>query len=389
MRRILFGVLVGVVLLGGACGSSSKKSASSGQTRTVNVDGTSSQFLGGFLAYFPNQLTVHPGDSVAFKEIWSGEPHTVTMGTLVEAGLSAANAAGPNKDPGPAYDSLPSLLPQGPGDVNQNAGQPCFLDTGAPPSNAATPCAKTAQPAFNGKQAYYNSGFLAKDSTYTVKLASNIAPGAYHYYCNLHGPTMSGTVTVVAPSATIPSQGDVDTKAKSQLDALSNQMLPAYQAAQAGHIPLPGGVSSNLAGLLSQSVSNVEVEQFLPANVQAKVGQKVSWTILGPHTITFGAPATIPPIITIAPDGGVHANAQAGAPSPPPSSPPPAANPNGPPQPQTVDGGTYNGAGFHNSGIQASFPPGLITYSLTFTKAGVYAYACMIHPGMTGIVTVS
>jgi plastocyanin len=388
MRRILLGLLGVVVLVGGACGSSSKSGAS-GQTRTVNVDGKSSQFLSAFLAYFPNQLTVHPGDSVEFKEIWTGEPHTVTMGTLVEAGLSAAKAAGPDKDPGPAYDSLPSLLPQGPGDVNQNAGQPCFLDTGAPPSNAATACAKTAQPAFNGKQSYYNSGFLAKDSTYTVKLASDIAPGAYHFYCNLHGPIMSGTITVVASTATVPSQSDVDAQGKSQLDALSNQLLPAYQAAQAGHPQLPGGISGNLAGLLSESVSNAEVEQFLPANVQAKIGQKVSWTILGPHTITFGAPATIPPIITIAPDGSVHGNQQAGAPSPAPSSPPLAANPNGPPQPQTIDGGTYDGTGFHNSGVQASFPPGLITYTLTFTKSGTFAYACMIHPGMTGIVTVS
>lgn len=85
----------------------------------------------------------------------------------------------------------------------------------------------------------------------------------------------------------------------------------------------------------------------------------------------------------------MQVNQQAGAPSPAPSSPPPAANPSGPPQPQVIDGGTDDGTGFHNSGIQARFPPGLITYTLTFTKRGTFAYACMIHPGMTGIVTVS
>ena len=389
MRRLLVTLLAGVALVGGACGSSSKKSATSGETRSINVDGKSSQFLSGFLAYFPNNVTVHPGDTIQFKEIWTGEPHTVTMGTLVEAGLTAAQAAGPDKDPGPAFDSLPTLLPRGPGDVSQNAGQPCFLETGAPPGNAATPCAKTAQPAFNGKQSYYNSGFLAKDTTYTVKLASDIAPGSYHYYCNLHGPSMSGTITVAAASNKIPSQADVDAAAKSQLDGLSNQMLPAYQAAQAGHPQLPPGIAPNLAGLLAQNVPTVEVEQFLPANIQAKVGQKVSWTVLGPHTVTFGAPDPIPPIVTVAPDGGVHVNLQAAAPSPAPSSPPPAANPNAAPKPQTIDGGTYSGTGFHNSGIEASFPPGLITYTITFSKAGTYAYACMIHPGMTGIVTVS
>ena len=85
MRRAILCVVVAVFSLGvAACGGSSGSSA---QTRTVQVDNTTGKYNGSFLAYFPNDVTVHPGDTVDFHENWTGEPHTVTMGTLVDAGL--------------------------------------------------------------------------------------------------------------------------------------------------------------------------------------------------------------------------------------------------------------------------------------------------------------
>src|SRR5207302_6402951 len=82
MRRALLCGVVAVLSMGAvACGSSS----SGGATRAVQVDGTTDKYNGAFLAYFPKQVMVHPGDTVDFHENWKGEPHTVTMGTLVEA----------------------------------------------------------------------------------------------------------------------------------------------------------------------------------------------------------------------------------------------------------------------------------------------------------------
>src|SRR5947209_17474157 len=128
MRRALLCVLVAVFSLGlAACGGSKSSSA---QSRTVQVDGTTDKFNASFLQYFPKRVTVHPGDTVDFHENWTGEPHTVTMGTLVESALKAADAAGPNGQTPPELAKLPTLLPQGPGDVNQNAAQPCYLTTG-------------------------------------------------------------------------------------------------------------------------------------------------------------------------------------------------------------------------------------------------------------------
>ena len=42
-----------------------------------------------FIAYFPNVVRVHAGDTVAFQMEGNGEPHTVTLGTLTNTLLSA------------------------------------------------------------------------------------------------------------------------------------------------------------------------------------------------------------------------------------------------------------------------------------------------------------
>jgi hypothetical protein len=54
-----------------------------------------------------------------------------------------------------------------------------------------------------------------------------------------------------------------------------------------------------------------------------------------------------------------------------------------------VDGGTWGGSGFHSSGVSPNTPENAAAgYSLTFSKAGTYQYACLIHPKMVGTVVV-
>src|SRR3954451_17538188 len=135
MRRVLLCVLIASMAVGAASCGSDKKS-SEAQTRTVHVDGSTDKFNGAFLLYFPKQVTVRPGDTVDFAETWTGEPHTVTMGTLVDSAIKDIDAIPPdqrqNAQPPASYAKLPSLLPPD-GDFNQNAAQPCFLPTGDPP----------------------------------------------------------------------------------------------------------------------------------------------------------------------------------------------------------------------------------------------------------------
>jgi plastocyanin len=398
-RKALIAIVVGLALIATGCGKSKKSSKKSSKatveaaaTRTVNVDGQTDKFNGAFLAYFPNEVQVRPGDTVDFKEIWTGEPHSVTMGTLVEAGLSAAKAAPPNGPPPPGFASLPTMVPEGLGDAHQNAAQPCFLDSEKPPTDAENKaCPKVQQPAFNGRQSYYNSGFLPEGKVFSVKLADDLAPGAYHFYCNLHGPDMSGTITVKPKGTAIPSAADVDNTAKSQLADHVNKIDAAHTDAMAGKA-FPAGATA-LAGFGTDDQVTL-VDEFIAPVINTKVGQKVTWAVTGPHTVSFNPPSDAgPPGILVAPDGSVHLNQKAFAPAggpgvtrpqssgPPPSGPPKLA--------KVTDGGRFDGRGFKSSGVVAPGPPPLLGYSLTFTKAGTYNYICLIHPKMGGVVKVT
>jgi len=395
MRRALLCVLVAVFSLGlAACGGSKSSSA---QSRTVQVDGTTDKFNASFLQYFPQRVTVHPGDTVDFHENWTGEPHTVTMGTLAEAGLKAVKDAGPsaqNGPPPPAFASLPTLLPQGPGDANQNAAQPCFLTTGAPPADPATACTKDqqTQPDFTGNQTYYNSGFLPEGDTYKVKLSPDIKPGTYSYYCNLHGPEMSGSIVVVGKDRSTPSADTSNKAADAEKAAVVAKLLPPYNDAKAGKFPLPG--ITNVAGYGAQDVQAASINEFIPATIKAKVGQKVPWAFVGFHTMTFGkAPIEPGKFLTKSPDGAWHLNEALGKPigfpeapqtpnGPPSSGPPPVIN---------VDGGTLSdNTTLKSTGAVGGDPStGILQYNVTFTKPGTYTYVCLIHPKMGGVVDVS
>src|SRR4029079_7381990 len=126
----------------------------------VKVDFKSTDYNFGATAYFPKELKVHPGDTIDFDGLFTGEQHTVTLGALVDAGLPKALAAGPNaQEEPPELQKLPALLPEGPGDANQMAANPGFPASGEAPKDKA--CPKVDQPNFDGTQSVYSSGFIA------------------------------------------------------------------------------------------------------------------------------------------------------------------------------------------------------------------------------------
>lgn len=408
MRRLgILCVAIGLVTTG--CGSSSSTAKSPSPTtqaqtgpKTVNVqiDGKTPAFNASFTAYFPNAVTVHAGDTVAFKSIYTGEPHTVTLGTLVDAGIPKAVAAGPDAPEEPAeLKKIPDLLPQGPGDANQVSAQPCYLASGDPPAGDA-PCPKAQQPEFDGSQSLYSSGFLADQASFSVKLAKGIKAGTYNYFCTLHRAGMAGKITVVADGQAVPTSDQVTADGKSQLAAKVEKLQPVDAALRTGTLPpfLPVAKPGQLlAGGGSKDVQDAGINEFGPTSVSIPVGGAVTWTVVGPHTISFNAPASAQNVLAQTPDGGVHINMAAVVPAggpgqpqqsgPPPSGPPP--DPSAPPPPPTVvDGGSWDGTGPHSSGIFLSFPPALSAYSLKFTKVGTYNYVCLLHPEMKGSVKV-
>ncbi|HVE91421.1 MAG TPA: hypothetical protein VNE62_03830 [Actinomycetota bacterium] len=409
MRKLVNVALV-LALGASACQSpegeqADEEQGAGAETRTVLVDGSTKEFRGSVLAYFPKQVTVRQGDTVRFKNNFNGEPHTVTLGTLVQPVLDEAAKAPAGQEASPdlekKFKAFPVMLPEGPGDANQIAVNPCYIESGALPADASKACPETEQPAFNGKQAYYNSGFLNRDQEeFRMQLADDIAPGAYRYYCNLHVEAMTGEINVVAKDAEIPSQEDVDRKAKEELDKAYAPLLEPYKQARTGKGPL-----GNVAGFGVASGGTAQALEFLPKTIETKAGQKVTWTIIGPHTITFNSKFK-GFFLDKGDDGGFHVEAAQFAPAAGPGQPrevqaaqagdhgqhdmptPPGGSEQLPPA-KNVDAGAFDGEETKSSGLFLSFPPNIFSYSVTFTKAGTYNYICLIHPAMTGTVKVS
>lgn len=109
---------------------------------------------------------------------------------------------------------------------------------------------------------------------------------------------------------------------------------------------------------------SVYANGFYPREITIATGDTITWQFAGFHNVSFlsGAPS---PVFAVKDGDKYYANPQVLF---------PAGN------------STYDGTGFHNSGLPQEHKP--FSYSLTFTKPGRYEYACTVHAGMTGIVNV-
>ena len=344
------------------------------QTFSVTVDASNASFPIAADAYFPDHLQVHPGDTIRFNEVFSGEPHTVTLGTLVDA-EAASEAVTPTASPTPS--ALPSFFPKPGrgGDPVPSAAQPCFLDTGTPP--ATTLCPPVPQPAFSGGQAFYSSGWLAPTSTFSVPLSPTINPGTYTVRCLVH-PTMTGRIEVVPPAQRIPPPGAVAAAGSAQVAAVVAALTPAARDAAAV-------TATNVAGItVGAGVTNTLVTTFGPPELDVSVSQTMVFNLFGTHAIAVNPPDNAVGLLTKGADGVVHFNTTAtrsiGGESPPSGVQA---------RPRSVFGGIYPGSGFHNSGLLTSYPPGLLSYNLQFTTPGTFTLRCLVHPAMRASVVVS
>ncbi|MFN2556744.1 MAG: hypothetical protein ABR592_07695 [Nitriliruptorales bacterium] len=402
--------MAALVLTAAACGGVGVESS---PTRTVLADYNHDEFPTSFLAYFPRDVRVHAGDTVAFRQEWTGEPHSVTMGTLVDGAMSVVaplieKYPEPDAEPSPedeaAFEAAMKDLPWmfGEEGVAQNGAQPCYLDEGTPPADPNTPCAddRQTQPRFNGRQSYYNSGFIPYQGTqgnrFEVPLSNDVSPGTYSYYCNYHGPWMAGTITVVPSDVEIPSQEEVARQARQEIDTMAAPLVVAHrQAHERDEVELGDErFRRPLSGWASPAPVHAFISEFFPDPLETRVGEKVTWTFVGPpHTVSFNVPEYFAQF-TVEQDGTVIANPQAYDPvnSPPlpeepeeaPAGEAAAPEPEQEPAPPAIDAGQWDGVGFKSSGPLFHQS----TYSLTFTKPGTYNYACLLHPRMVGRVTV-
>jgi plastocyanin len=133
-------------------------------------------------------------------------------------------------------------------------------------------------------------------------------------------------------------------------------------------------------------LKHLDFNGFFPTITKIHVGDSVSWSINGFHTVSFlaGGQAPPPPIL---PSSSILLSGQLDA----------AKAPfwfNGQPQqiinPTTAfpsGGNTYDGSGFLSSGTPSPEGPPK-PFVVKFTKAGTFTFNCLVHPGMKGVVKV-
>lgn len=364
------------------------------QTVEVGVDSASGEdaWAGGYIHYFPDKVTVHPGDTVTYKSTFTGEPHSVAFGTDIQALIELFRSQPPEVQSGQAppppeaeakfnelQAKVPPMFPEGEGDALQNSVNPCFVATGDIPADSTKQCPVTTAPGpFDGTATFWNSGFMEDGATFEMKLADNIKPGVYLGYCTLHQVGMITEIDVVAPDQPAESAADVAAAGQQQLADINAKISGAVD--EASKSAKPGTV---LAGVDGPGVPGF-ASAFLPADTSIKAGETVTWTLSqnAPHTVSFNPSEAARTIIMKGPDGGYHLNPESFAPAgfTPPAGPPPTGD--APPPP--LDGGSWDGTGFFSTGVVFGG-----TFTLTFTTPGTYPYVCLIHPDMKGTVTVT
>jgi len=328
-------LLIPVVALAGVLGVSTYASAAHvPTTRTISVGGGGDGVAAN--DFFPDEITIQKSDTIHFSNTYA-EPHTVTFIPQIPEHMAVPNLLIPN--------------PDGPGQV--------FNPVAVTPTNTSG-SALDFDP-----HAYFTSGFFQKGDSTDVTF--NVV-GDFTFICLIH-PGMALGVHVVGASITIATQDALDKTGAAQRDAF----ITAGKAIAAGvtltkTTDASGMQAWNLQVGATQGQSDV-VQYLPPAPLNISTGDKVTWTSATdtPHTVTFGDLSN--PI-------GQFGKFLSFSPA--------AALPSG--------GATYSG-GNANSGLmdKTGQVPGGSSYSLTFTKAGTYTYACLLHAdqGMTGTIVVA
>lgn len=310
MRFRKLASLVGVLALASLAAPAGMAAASAQtmpRTWTVQVGEESANRAIQGMAFLPQNVFIHPGDTVDWVAN-SAEIHTVTF-------LADQTVTTP-----PAFD---------PADPNM-----LFPVGGS---------------AYQGGM-YLNSGLLAniQPGGFPYRTSYRLsfpATGNFTYFCLVHGEMMKGVVHVIPASRHYPyTQKQYNHEARKASEAIlrDGRALAAATRESVEH-------SHTVA--LGADDGVAMVMRFIQPVITVHVGQRVTFKNTGmaaPHTVTFGTePANFFP-------------------------------PSGDP--------THYRGGDLNSGIVP--PHG--SFTVTFTKAGSYAYICALHDymGMVGKVNV-
>jgi len=300
--------------------------SASAQSWQVRVGAQSANQGHQALAFLPNEIWIHAGDTVQWT-FDAAEIHTVTFMT--------------------------------PGQVRPpfQAGCPGVSPSGSPFDNSA--CV-TSAPSVTGQ-------------TFSVNFP---VAGNFKVVCLVHA-SMTGVVHVLNPSVPLPhDQAFYDRQAKYESGVLINDTQVQSELRNAGPRSVVAGVGEITATPGGQST--LSVMRFMDETKVVHVGDTVEWgnqDPTTPHTITFGGgpdPAVPPaPSPNVVPDADGALHVWLSAPT------------------DVAHSGFIVAASQEKTGSPLR-PLTFTRFRATFTNAGVYNYKCILHDdmGMVGKVIV-
>jgi plastocyanin len=278
------------------------------------------------LAFLPNEIWIHEGDSIAWK-FDVDEVHTLT-----------------------------------------------FLKSGQvrPPFFVGCPGFSSGSATFDGSTCV-STPPLVRGATFTVEFPET---GNFKLVCLFH-PNMTGVVHVLELSKALPHTQDFyDDAAEDEAhELLSDAELDDHDAEQAhggNHVTAGAGEISATPG----GSETLSILRFIHHTTVIHAGQTVEWgnaDPVTPHTITFGTdPANpVPPSgnVKTDADGARHATINSTS--------------------DSVHSGFIVASPQDRTGLPQS-PLGVTRFRVTFTKAGTYNYICALHDdlGMKGKIIV-
>jgi len=298
--------------------------------------------------FFRQKITIHEGDTIewAFQGF-----HTVDIPPVGQGDL-------PLILPGPTVTG-----------VLDAAGNPFWFNDKVPSLNLNPALfGPSGGSTFNGT-ARVDSGLpLGPPAGYKVTFTK---AGTYTYFCDVHAG-MQGTIVVREPSRPIPS-------AAQDARALNRQVRRAVRIAKRLSQTV---VTGNNVDIGSAGPQGVEVFAMFPNNLTVKQGTVVRFSMTPlsreVHSATFG-PEDYRNMLANSLGGPLPWDQQGVYPS---------------------DQGTVNpikltetthGNGFANTGLLDvdNTTPIPVDRQIQFNQPGTYHYQCLIHPFMTGTITVT
>jgi plastocyanin len=237
-RARTFGVATAVAIAGfGVLTPVSMAAQAAGPTTWhITVGPEEQRGFTGLLAFYPSNVTVHPGDTVEYD--WGGF-HTVTFNP-------------------PANKSVLDYA---------------FLGFSSPTTSLETPTTfVSGSPAFGP----------GPPAPLLVNIGQNLPTGSYHFKCMLH-IGMNGTIHVT--NGTLPS-----TDAENQTQAVARIAADRAQAAKLDtRLSRRSGEDGEIQVGARENV--VELTKFYPSSITVQSGDSVTFTDRDrgdPHTVTFG-----------------------------------------------------------------------------------------------------